>query len=117
MNLRIARLAVYLIEFAAFYALAFAATYFIDSSKAEFQAGLALFFLFCACLVGRPLEPHYLIRALTRPSVLLMSVVVLGFGVFVRREPDLTVLAPGLGLCFLGAAFADRIERSRKKQG
>jgi hypothetical protein len=116
MKARIVHLAAYFIELAAVYTLAFCAVYFVDASTAAFQAGLALFFVICACLIGRPTMPHELVKLLARPAVLLMSIVVLGFGVFGTHEPDLTVLAPGVGLCLLGAAFADRVERSRTRK-
>jgi hypothetical protein len=116
MKPRIVHIAAYLSELAAAYALALCFVYFVDASKAAFQAGLALFFVVCACLVGRPFMPHALFRWLARPAVALMSLVVLGFGAFGTHEPDLTVLVPGVGLCLLGAAFADRVERSRTRK-
>jgi hypothetical protein len=112
MTTRIVRLITYVCELAAVYSLAFCAVYLIDAAKAVFQAGLALFFVVCACLIGRPPLPHELIKLLACPTVALMSIVVLGFGAFGTHEPDLTVLAPAIGLCLLGAAFADRVERS-----
>ncbi|WP_089162817.1 hypothetical protein [Caballeronia sordidicola] len=116
MKPRIVHIAAYLSELAAAYALAFFFLYFVDTSKAAFQAGLMLFFVLCACLIGRPFMPHEIIKWLGRPAVALMSIVVLGFGTFGTHEPDLTILAPGVGLCLLGAAFADRVERSRKRK-
>ncbi|ALP65227.1 hypothetical protein [Paraburkholderia caribensis] len=116
MKPRIVHIAAYLGELATAYALAFCFVYFVDTSKATFQAGLALFFVSCACLIGRPFMPHALFKWLARPAVALMSIVVLGFGTFGTQEPDLTILAPGVGLCLLGAAFADRVERSRTRK-
>ncbi|MEM5383873.1 hypothetical protein VSR68_09740 [Paraburkholderia phymatum] len=106
----------YLLEFVAFYALAFVVEHFIDPAKAAFQAGLATFFLTCACLISRPSAPHQLFWLMTRPAILLVSVIVVGFGALGGREPDLSVLAPGVGLCLIGAAFADRVERARRNK-
>ncbi|MGF6918201.1 hypothetical protein OKW41_001382 [Paraburkholderia sp. UCT70] len=116
MKPRALHLVVYWVELAVIYAIAFCVVYSVDASKAEFQAGLSLFFVICACLIGRPSMPHELAKLLARPMVLLMSIVVMGFGIFGTRQPDLTILAPGVGLCLLGAAFADRVERSRTRK-
>jgi len=114
MMLRNVRFIPYLLELAFFYAIAFLLSYFAAASTAFFQAGLASFFFLCACLVGRPNLPHDLVRPLSRPAVLLMSLAVVAFGVLGRSEPDLSTLAPAIGLCFLGAAFSDRVEQSRR---
>ncbi|MFM0358988.1 hypothetical protein PQR12_36335 [Paraburkholderia nemoris] len=106
----------YFLELAAFYILAYVGICFVDRSKAEFLAGFSLFLVACACLIGRPAAPHMLLKLIARPMILLMAVVVLGFGAFGTREPDLTVFAPGFALVLLGAAFADRIEKSREKK-
>jgi len=108
--------ALYVLELVVFLALAYAAVYFVDHSKASFLAGLSLFFLLGACLIDRPASPHSLLKLLARPEILVMGIVVVGFGAFGRREPDLTVFAPGLALVILGAAFANRVAKSREKK-
>jgi hypothetical protein len=106
----------YVSELAIFFALAYAAGYLANPSKATFLAGLSLFFLLGACLIDRPAAPHMLLRLFARPMNVLMFVVVVGFAAFGTREPDLTVFAPGFALSMLGAAFANRIEKSRHKR-
>ncbi len=113
MKPRSIRIAAYAGELVAAYALAFCAIYFVDAPKAVFQAALALFFVGCACLIARLTMPHALFKLLARPAIALMSFVVLGFGAFGTLELDLSVLAPGLGLCLLGAAFNARVEHAR----
>jgi len=108
-------LVLYVIELVIFYGLAFAFVHLVDSRKAAFYAGLSLFFVCCACLVGRAPVPHSLLNFFGRPMVLLMFVVVVGFGVLGAGQPDFSVVAPGFALVLLGAAFADRLEKSRRK--
>lgn len=105
----------YAVEFMIFYGLAFAFVYMVDARRAVFFAGLSSFFFFCACLVGRPPAPHLLLNLFVRPMVLMMFVVVVGFGVLGAGQPDFSVVAPGFALVLLGAAFADRLEESRRK--
>lgn len=106
---------IYLLELAIFFSLAYVAVFLADRSKAMFLAGFSLFLLLCACLIDRPTAPHQLIKLFARPMILLMSVVVIGFGAFGTGEPDLTVFAPGFALVLLGAAFADRVDKSRRR--
>jgi hypothetical protein len=108
-------LVLYVIELVIFYGFAFAFIHMVDSRKAVFYAGLSSFFVLCACLVGRPLVPHILLNLFGRPLVLLMFVVVVGFGVLGAGQPDFSVVAPGFALVLLGAALADRLEKSRRK--
>ncbi|MEJ2768941.1 hypothetical protein [Mycetohabitans sp. B46] len=109
-------IAIYILETAFFYTLSFFLVYLVAPPKAVFLAGLSLFFLVCACLIGRPVAPHLLLMLLTRPAIFLMCFVVIGFGAFGTGEPDLTVFAPALSLSLLGAAFADRVEKSHHKK-
>lgn len=105
----------YLIEMGIFYGVAFVFVYIIDSRRAVFLAGLSLFFVLCACLVELPAAPHLLLALLMRPTVLLMLIVVVGFGVLGAGQPDFTVIGPGFGLALLGAAFAERMAKSRQR--
>jgi hypothetical protein len=105
----------YVMELSVFYGIALLSTRFLQPETALFQAGLALFFVICACLVGRPAAPHDLLRLMGRPIILLMAAVVIGFGVLGGSEPHFSELAPAFGLCLLGAAFSDRVGRSRNK--
>ncbi|WP_338862710.1 hypothetical protein IHE31_06270 [Mycetohabitans rhizoxinica] len=109
-------IAIYALEAVFFYALSFFVVYLVAPPKAVFLAGLSLFFFVCACLIGRPAAPHLLFMLLTRPAIFLMCFVVIGFGVFGTGELDLTVFAPALSLSLLGAAFADRVEKSHHKK-
>ncbi|WCM22952.1 hypothetical protein NDK50_33800 [Paraburkholderia bryophila] len=108
--------AIYLLELTIFFLLAYLAVYPVDQSKAQFLAGFSLFLVLCACVIGRPAAPHFLLKLFARPTILLMFIVVVGFGAFGTREPDLTVFVPGFALALIGAAFADRVDKSRQKK-
>lgn len=105
----------YLVEMGIFYGIAFACVYVIDGRKAAFLSGLSAFFVLCASLVERPAAPHLLLTLFVRPTVLLMFVVVVGFGVLGAGRPDFTVIAPGFALVLLGAAFAERLAKSGQR--
>jgi hypothetical protein len=108
--------AIYVLELAIFFALAYVAVYLVDQSKAVFLSCFSLLLLLCACVIDRPAAPHMLLKLFARPMILLMFLVVVGFGAFGTRVPDLTVFAPGLALALVGAAFASRVDKSRQKR-
>lgn len=105
----------YVMELAGFYGLSLFVARLLQPEIALFQAGLSLFFVTCACLIDRPEAPHDLLRLMSRPTIFLMSVVVIGFGVLGGSEPHFAELIPAFGLCLVGTAIADRVDQSRKK--
>jgi hypothetical protein len=105
----------YAIELSLAYAFYFAVLYFLDRQKAEFLAGLALFFTAVACLISRPRAPHVLLQFVAKPWIGLVFLVNVVFGVFTASVPDYASLVPGAALMLIMGSVAECVRLNRMR--
>ena len=106
----------YVIELTLAYVAFFVILYFLDRERAEFFAGLALFFTMIACAISRPPAPHVLIRYAFRPWVGLVFLVNVVFGIFNASHPDYGSLVPGAALMLILGSFGECLRRSKERK-
>lgn len=103
----------YAIELSVTYASYFMVLYLLDRQKAEFLAGLALFFTVVACLISRPRAPHVLLQFVARPWIGLIFLVNVVFGVLSASIPDYASLVPGAALMLIMGSVAECVRQNR----
>ncbi|AMM17370.1 hypothetical protein AX768_24455 [Burkholderia sp. PAMC 28687] len=107
---------IYVAELLIMYAVYFAIAFFLDQVRAEFFAGLSLFFTVIACLVSRPRAPHIAVRYALRPWIGVVFLVNFLFGAATATSQDYASLVPGLGMMLILGSVSECVRRSREKR-